>query len=182
MVEVVRTCVVRHIQVGPTIVVVVAPDSLHAEVVRGVVHASCFRNVLEGAVAAIVEQEIRLARKAPRSTLHHDPAETPKFIIAPKFWQLVDVNEYVSRHKQIYVPISIKVAPGGACAESANPQTSFFGYVFKPAVAQITIESVAAVPRHIDIVPTVIVEISHGNAHPPSLARQAGFFGDVFEF
>src|SRR4030088_1569538 len=108
VVEVIRTGVVRHIQVGPAIVVVVAPNALHAKVVLRIVNAGCFRNVLEGAIAAIAEQEVRLAWKAPRSTLHHDPTEPAKLIIAAEFRQLVDVNEHVSRDKQIYLPIALE--------------------------------------------------------------------------
>src|SRR5258708_5611431 len=174
MVEVIRTGIVRDIQIGPAVVFEVAPDALHAEVMLGVVHACRFRNVLEGAIAAIVKQEIRLAGKSPRSTLHHDPAETAKLIVAAEFRQLVDVDEYVSRHKQINPPIAIEVAPCRACTESADPHTGFFSHVFKPAVAKVPIEYIPAIARNIDVVPAVLVEIGHGNDHSPALAYPPG--------
>src|ERR1700724_567592 len=142
VVEVVRTGVVRDIQIGPAIVVEVAPDALHAEVMLGVVNTGCFGDVLEGTIAAVAKQKIRFARKSPRSTLHHDPAETAKLIIAAEFRQLVDVNEYVPRHKKIDTPIAIEVAPSRSCAKSADRHTGFFGHVFKPAVAKVPIEGV----------------------------------------
>src|ERR1700756_2055728 len=153
MVEVVGTGIVRDIQVGPAIVVEVAPDSLHTEVMLVIVHAGRFRDIFKGAITAVVEQEVRLARKSPWSTLHHDTAETAKLIIAAEFRQVVDVNQYVSRHKQIYTPIAIKVTPGGACTESANSHTRFFRHVFKSAVAKVPIEGVATIPGNIDVVP-----------------------------
>src|SRR5229473_795245 len=181
MVEGIRTGIVRDIQIGPAVVVEVAPNALHAEVMLGVVHAGRFRNVLEGAIAVIVKQEIRLAGKSPRSTLLHDPAKTAKLIIAAEFRQLVDVDEYVSRRKQIDTSIPVEVAPRRPCAESADRHTGFFRHVFKPAVAKVPIEYIPAIARNIDVVPAVIVEIGHGNTHSPALACQAGFFGDLLE-
>src|SRR5437868_3885658 len=113
MVKIVRTSVVGDVQIRPAVIVVIGPDSLHSEVVIGIVHARCFRNILESAISTVTEQEIRFARQSPGTTLHHDAPEAAKLVVTAEFRQLVNVDKDVSGHKKINVPIAIKVAPGG---------------------------------------------------------------------
>src|SRR5438105_4437928 len=65
VVEIIRTRIVGYVQVRPTVIIVVTPHALHAEVVLGIVDSSCFGNILESAVAPVAEEEIGFARQSP---------------------------------------------------------------------------------------------------------------------
>ena len=89
---------------------------------------------------------------------------------------------HVARNEKIDAAVAIVIGPSCARAEAAARHSSFFGHIFKFAVAQIVIERVAAESGHVNILQAVVVVVSNGHAHAPTLARESGGFGDVGEF
>jgi hypothetical protein len=66
----------------------------------------------------------------------------------------------------------LKPPPGYAC---------FISNVFKFAVAEVVVESIAAESGYVNVLKTVIVVLGHGDAHAPAFASEARGFGDVGE-
>ncbi len=82
MVEIVGDGVVSDEEIGPAIVVVVHPHNPEAIVADVIVDASFDGNFLEGAIAAIVIQEIAFAFEAPGAALHQNALEAAEFVAA----------------------------------------------------------------------------------------------------
>ena len=47
------------------------------------------------------------------------------------------------------------------------------------AIAEVSIEDIAAVPGDIDIIPAVVIKIGNRDAHAPSLGGESGFLRDL---
>src|SRR6266849_8347305 len=77
--------------------------------------------------------------------------------------------------------VAVVVGPSRTGAESAGTHASLLGYIFKLAIAEITIEHVAPVSRDVNVQPPVIVEIGDGHAHSPAAPGEARRLGNVFE-
>ena len=127
-VEVVRASIVRHVEVGPAIVVIVPPNHSHAVVVTRIIHPRLLGNIFKGTVATIVEQEIRLPLHPPRPALHEHPAEAAELLVAPQLRQPVHVHLDVPGYEQIYISVTVIVAPGCAQAQTAHGQPSLVGH------------------------------------------------------
>ena len=61
-VEKVRAGIVGDVEVGPGVVVVVAPGCAQSVVVRGIVDAGFLRDLFKRAVALVVKEQVGLAR------------------------------------------------------------------------------------------------------------------------
>ena len=75
VVQIIRAGIVRDVEIGPAVVIVIAPDHAEAVILAGVAHAGLLRDFFERAIAAIVIEQVRLAGHAPGAALHHDAAE-----------------------------------------------------------------------------------------------------------
>src|SRR5713101_9186757 len=99
VIEQVGLAIIRDVEIGPAIVVIVCPDRLQAVVMVWIVNASLLGNIFKGAVATIAEQVVGFSWKSAGSTLHHDSSIPAELIVAAKFRQMVDINENVSWDK-----------------------------------------------------------------------------------
>ena len=172
VVEVIRTGVVGDVQVGPSVIVVVAPDHSQPVVAVYIFHARFLRNFLEGAVAAIVEEQVRFADHAPGAALDQDSLEAAILLVAAEGGQVVHIEMHVARNVEVHEAVAIVVGPGGSGAEAAGGHAGFVGDVFKFAIAQVAVERVAAETGDVDVRQTVVVEVGDGHAHAPAFARQ----------
>jgi hypothetical protein len=93
------------------------------------------RDLFEGAVAAIVKEQIALALHSPRPALHANSFEAAGLFIAAKRRELVDIKMHVAGNKKIHVPIAVVVPPCSAGAETTSGDSGFVSHVFKLAVA-----------------------------------------------
>ena len=69
-------------EVGPAVIVIVGPDGAEAVVALVVMDASFEADFLEGAVAAIVVQEVGFAGESPGAALHLDPFVRAELVAA----------------------------------------------------------------------------------------------------
>ena len=182
VIEVVRAGIVGDVQIGPTVVIVIAPDRAQAVVFVGIVDACLFGNFFKRAVAAIVKEQVGFPEHAPGSALHRDSLEAAVLLVLAEVRQFIHVKVNVAGDEKIYVSVTIVVSPGRAGAEAARGHAGFIRDIFKLAVAQIVIQRVAAVAGHIDVGQTVVVVIGDRDAHAPAFAGQSGRLGDVSEF
>src|SRR5689334_3993702 len=119
-VHVVGPGIVSNIEVRPAIVVDVSPDHTHSVIMMAVINASLLGNILEGAVAAIVKEEVAFALHAPRSTLHLHPAKLAELFVAAQFWQFAHIHVHVTGDEKIDVTIAVIVSPGRPETETAD--------------------------------------------------------------
>src|SRR5579862_2684823 len=151
MVKIIRASVIGYVKVGPAVVIVIGPHTLHAKVVIGIVNAGLLRNILEGSITTIVKEEVRLSGKAPRSALHGNAAKAASLLIATEDRQLVHVHINVTGHEQVDLAVFVVIAPRRAGAETTDTNTGLLGYILKLAVAKTFVKNVAAVTGHVDV-------------------------------
>ena len=94
-VKIIWAGVVGHVQIGPAVVVVVAPNRPQAVVVVGIVHAGFFRNFFKRPVSAVVEKQVGFPLHPPRTALHSNSLEPAGLFVAAESWQLV---QYQNAH------------------------------------------------------------------------------------
>src|SRR5882672_10229956 len=181
VIEIIGTCVVSYVQVGPAVIVVVSPGGSQAVVFREVADSCLLGNVLKCPIAAIVEKEVRLALHSPWPALHQETLVAAIMLVAARFRKFVDVYVNIARHEQIDKTISIVVCPSCACCQPIYLQSSALGHVFEFAVAQVAIKRSSSVPGHKQIQSSVIIEVRDRDPHAPTLAGQAGLLCDVRE-
>src|SRR6266568_4470660 len=134
-VEKVGTNVVRHEEIGPTIVVVIGPLHAHATLLVGIVNPGLLRDFFEGSIAAIMKQQRGFA-----FDLWNFNGDT--FVVkrrGPWLREIVNIGMNVARDEQVEAAIMIIVDPGGAYAKAARTDVSALGGVFEPASAQVVI-------------------------------------------
>ena len=178
VVEKIRPGIVRHIQIGPAIIIVIAPHHSQSVIFAGVVHARLLRHFLKRPVAAIVVQQVRFARHAPGAALHNDAAK----LAGAERAGIIHVHMNVARYENIHEAVFVVVRPGGAGHEAAAAHAGFVRYILEFAIAQVAIERIPAVAGDKDVWKAVIIEVRDGHAHAPAFARQARLLGNVFEF
>ncbi len=104
-------------------------------------------DLLEGAVAAIVIEEIAFTFEAPRAALHQNAFEAAEFVAA-ELGEIAHVQMGVAGDKEIDEAVAVVVAPGGAGHEAAAADAGFFGDVLELAIAEAVVERAAAKPGH----------------------------------
>ena len=182
VVEVIRAGIVGDIQVGPAVVVVIAPDHAQAVVFVGVVDAGFLGNFFKRAIAAIVKQQVGFAQHAPRAALHRDSLEAAVLLIFAEVGQFVHVEMHVAGDEQVHMAVAVVVAPGRAGAESSRHHSCLIRDIFKLAVAQVVIQRIAAIASYVDIGQTIVVIVGDCDSHAPAFAGESGGLGDVGEF
>src|SRR5207249_10988348 len=96
-IQIIRAGIIRHIEIGPAIVIVVTPLHSQTVIAVGIINPGFPRYFFESAIAAIVKQQIALALHAPRTALNSDSLEAASLLITPKSWQVIDVEVHVAR-------------------------------------------------------------------------------------
>src|SRR5207237_7887126 len=144
-VEEVWAGVVGHEQIRPAVVIVISPDCPEAITMFRIVNSSFLGNVFEGAIAAIMKQEIALAFHPPWPALHQHTFESAELLVAAELRKLVHVHMNVAGNEKINAPIAIIIAPRGAGAEAIHPHAGLRGDVLELAVAQALVEDAMAI-------------------------------------
>src|SRR5229473_176504 len=134
VVEIVGNGIVGDEQIGPAIVVVIHPNDSEAVVTDLIVDARLDGNFLEGAVAAIVIEEIAFALQAPGAALHQNALEAAE-LVAAELGEIVHVQMRIAGDEKIDEAVAVIVAPGSAGHEAAAADAGFFGDVLELAVA-----------------------------------------------
>ena len=148
VVQVVRSRVVGHEQIGPAVVVVVGPHGSQPVVPGRIVHTRFHRNLFERAVAPVVVQEIGFALHPPGTALHRHRLVDAMLALA-ELGKVIDIEMNITRNEQIYVSIAIVIPPRSACTEAAATHSGLFRDVFKFAVATIPVKNISSVSSHI---------------------------------
>jgi hypothetical protein len=161
-VEVIGLSVICDVEIGPTVVIVVAPDRAQSEAPIRIADAGFLAHVLEGTVATVVEQEVRFAVHAPGSL------DRKAFVVGRNGTQLVDVGMDVARDEEIDATVAIIISPGCSRCEAADAEARFIGDVFELASPKVAVEDAAVVSGNEDIEKAVVVIIGDGNAHAPA--------------
>ena len=135
VIQIVGATVISDVEIGPAVIVVIRPNSLHAEIGSRIVDASLFRNLLKGPVPPIAEQQVRFPGVTTPGTFHGDAREIAKLVDVLWLGQLAQVHTQVARYKQVYIAIPVVVSPGRTGAVSSGSQTSLLRHVLEFAVA-----------------------------------------------
>ena len=117
VIEEILAIVVGDEEVGPTIVVVIAPNNAHTMKLVGIVDARFFRHILEGAVATIAEQIISFTR---HFVGHLDDDGPVAGSVGVGRRQVVEIGVNVASYKQVEISISIVVSPSRTGAEPTD--------------------------------------------------------------
>jgi hypothetical protein len=178
MVKIIRAGVIRDVEIGPAVVVIVAPDDAETVVGVGVVHAGFLRDFFKCSVATIVIEQVGFSEHAPGTALHDDAAE---FATAERS-DVGEVDVNVPGDKNIDEAVPIIIRPCSAGHETAAAHSGFVGDIFKSAITAVAVESIAAVAGDEYVGQSIVVKIGDGNAHAPTLAGQPCLLGYVFKF
>src|SRR5713226_2123742 len=138
------TCVVGHVQIGPAVVIVIAPHGPESVPVPGIVNASFLGDLLKRTIAAVVIKQVAFALHAPRAALHQDSFVATEFFITSEFRQLVDIQMDISCHKEVDVAVAIVVGPRGPGHEATPPHSGLLGHVFELAISQPAVKRAAS--------------------------------------
>src|ERR1700675_4139865 len=132
-IEKVRARIVRHVKIGPAVVVVITPSRAQAIIMMWIVDPGLLRNFFKRSIALVVKQQIRFSGQAPRSALHQYSFESAKARIVAKLRQLIHIDVNIARNKKIDPAIAIIIRPRRTSAESSRPAPSLLGHIFKLA-------------------------------------------------
>ena len=181
-IELVGLCVVGHQQVGPAVVVVVAPDGAKASVIHGV-DARARGDVGEDAVPVVVIEDVALPLQPARAAHHGKPTVRAVHTgdAGARQRRCGEVEIDVSRDEQIEEAVVVEVSPRRARAPAAAGQAGPGRHLSEGAVAVIAEQDVVAVERQVQIVEAVVVVIADGNPLSPPAARYPGFLCHIGE-
>src|SRR3954471_23291193 len=172
--------IVRDIQVGPPVVVVIEPGDAQSEVSAGIAYARLLGDVGEVAVPVIVKEEIGFTRETARPALHRNAAIFTRLVLA-EFGQSREVDLDVAADEEIELSIVIVVREAAAGRPSARADARTPGDVLERAVVAIVIEAVSPDTGDVHVLPAVAIHVGGADAHPPAGMCQPRLLGDVFE-
>ena len=140
VVEKIRPCVVGYVQIGPAVVIVVAPHNPKSIAVPRIVNSCLLGDLLEGSIAAVVEKQIAFAFHAPGTALHENSLVAAEFFIAAEFRELAHIEMDIPRHKEVDEAVAIVVGPGRPGHEPGSPHSRFLGHVLELAISKAAVE------------------------------------------
>src|SRR5215469_4491952 len=133
-------------------------------------------HVLEGAVPAIVIQQVGCARKLPGRAVG---VEFP-----PAIFAALRVPVHVSRDKQIKIAVVVVIEKTSRNRPFATSNSSLGGDVTKGSIAIVVVEDVLAIAGHEKVRIAIVVVVAYSNTHAVvavACRRQAGLLGPVSE-
>ena len=137
--------VIGHEEIGPAVVVVVAPHNAHAVEFVGIIYARLLGYILECTVSAIAKQEVcfsfHVIRQLDKGAFVTEGLRGVR--------KMMDIGVNVASDEQVEEPISIIVGPGCAGTEAANLEAGFLRHVLESAATKIVIEHVVTVTGHV---------------------------------
>src|ERR1700719_2733761 len=77
--------------------------------------------------------------------------------------------------------VAVVVGPRCTRAESATANSSLLGDIFELAIAEVTVQNVAAIAGDVEVQQAIVVEIGYRYAHSPSALGEASCGGNVLE-
>ena len=95
VIQMIRRSIVGNEQVGPAIVVVIAPDHAQAVIAVRIIHPSFLRNFLERTVAPVVKKQVSFPLHAPGAALHWHSFEIAE-LGAARHRQIIHIHVYVA--------------------------------------------------------------------------------------
>src|SRR5207248_3753311 len=114
--------VIGDIQIGPAVVIVVAPNRTEPVAMPGIIHPGLLGDFLERAVAPVVIKQVAFSFHAPGAALDKNLLVAAELFVAAEGRELIHVQLDVTRDKQINVTVAVVVGPGRAGHEAAAAQ------------------------------------------------------------
>ena len=180
-VQKIRRRIVRDVQVRPPVAVVIEPGDAEPEVAVRIGHARLLRYVGEVAVAVVVKENIRFARKSARAALHGDAAVLARLVPA-EIRQMIEIDFDVAADEQIEPAVPIVIGEAAACGPAPGGHTGLLGDVRERAVMVVAVEPIPAQGGDVEVFPAVTVDIGRAHAHAPTGMSDSRLVSHVLEF
>jgi hypothetical protein len=175
----VRRGIIRHVDVGPAIVVKIREQ--HAKTgVTGIRDAGGPGDVGKRAVTVVPVQHVRLALQALWAAVHVDHHE----LAVPGFAALrnrVLVELHIIGDVQVHEAIAIVVSKRAPGAPPGVANVRPLRHVRECAIAVVVKQHIGADARHVEIRKTVVVVVGDAHAIAPATVHEPAPGGHVFE-
>ncbi len=165
VVEEVGGRVVGHEEVDPAVVVVVGGEDAEAVAPRRVREAVGVGGFHEGAVAAVLEEQVGFAGQ-PRGAHHHLGASSPGHR-SLRLHDVVPGGAHVARHVEVEIAVAVGVEERAAGAPASRRDAGLGRHVRERPVAVVPEQEVAPPVRHVEVELPVVVEVAHAHAVAP---------------
>ena len=167
--ERIRLGIIADQDVRPAIAVEVHDGEVQPEARDALPDSRRFAGIAKGAVAAILVEQVRARRQAPRTGHHRDALERRRR------GRPGGIEVEVVDDEEVEVPVAVEVGKACAGGPARISEACLRGDVLEPAAAHVAKQDVRPVAAQVEVVAAVAVVVAHGAAEAP--ARRPGAHG-----